>query len=89
MRQQSAFGEKSTAQSLERIRYAVLKLSHGDLAELRKAVETPQIDWRDVLVAAGPVGRLVDDFCAVGRQDRCASGRSKDLRYVYQAARFQ
>jgi len=53
VRQQSAFGEKSTAQSLERIRYAVLKLSHGDLAELRKAVESAQIDWRDVLVAAG------------------------------------
>ena len=38
---------------LERIRYAALKLSHGDLGELRRAVDIAQVDWRDVLVAAG------------------------------------
>lgn len=38
---------------LERIRFAVLKLSGGDLAELRRAVQLAQVDWRDVLVAAG------------------------------------
>ena len=38
---------------LERIRFAVLKLSHGDLAELERAVRAAQVDWRDVLVAAG------------------------------------
>jgi hypothetical protein len=37
---------------LERIRFAALKMSHGDLAELRRAVDIAQIDWRDVLVAA-------------------------------------
>ena len=38
---------------LERIRFAVLKLSDGDLVTLREAVRIAQIDWRDVLVAAG------------------------------------
>ena len=40
-------------EGLERIRFAALKLSNGNLAELRRAVEIAQIDWRDVLVAAG------------------------------------
>ena len=38
---------------LERIRFAALKLSHGDLNELRRAIEIARVDWRDVLVAAG------------------------------------
>jgi hypothetical protein len=38
---------------LDRIRYAVLKLSGGDLAELRKAIRIAQQDWRDALVWAG------------------------------------
>lgn len=38
---------------LERIRFAVLKLGNGDLTELRRAVQMAQVDWRDVLVAAG------------------------------------
>ena len=38
---------------LERIRFAALKLSNGDLAELRRAVDIAQSDWRDVLVTAG------------------------------------
>jgi len=38
---------------LERIRFAALKLSNGDLDELRLAVAMAQVDWRDVLVAAG------------------------------------
>ena len=47
------FCEESDARGLERIRFAALKLSNGDLGELRRAVEIAQIDWRDVLVAAG------------------------------------
>jgi hypothetical protein len=43
----------STPESLERVRFAALKLSHGDLAALRDAVAWTAIDWRDVLVAAG------------------------------------
>ena len=38
---------------LERIRFAVLKLSGGDLVELERAVQIAQVDWRDALVAAG------------------------------------
>jgi hypothetical protein len=40
-------------EGLERIRFAALKLSNGNLAELRRAVDIARIDWRDVLVAAG------------------------------------
>ncbi len=47
------FCEASDARGLERIRFAALKLSDGDLGELRRAVEIAQTDWRDVLVAAG------------------------------------
>jgi len=38
---------------LERIRFAVLKLSNGDMNALERAIQIAQNDWRDVLVAAG------------------------------------
>jgi hypothetical protein len=38
---------------LERIRFAVLKLSGGDLTRLQQAIDLAKVDWRDVLVAAG------------------------------------
>ena len=38
---------------IERIRFAVLKLSNGRLDKLEKAVEAAKIDWRDVLYWAG------------------------------------
>src|SRR5689334_19796825 len=47
------FAEAGTPTSLERIRFAVLKLSEGDLTKLLSAVHRAQIDWRDVLVWAG------------------------------------
>jgi hypothetical protein len=37
----------------DRIRFAVLKLSAGDLSRLRHAVDDANRDWRDTLVAAG------------------------------------
>jgi hypothetical protein len=43
----------ATPQSLERIRFATLRLSDGDLEKLRYAVNVAKRDWRDVLVAAG------------------------------------
>lgn len=43
----------TTEKGLERIRFAALKLSKGDLAALERAVHRAQVDWRDVLVAAG------------------------------------
>jgi hypothetical protein len=39
--------------TVERIRFAVLKLSGGDLNTLQRAIDQAKIDWRDVLVAAG------------------------------------
>jgi hypothetical protein len=39
--------------SLDRFRFAALKLSQGDLDKLRKAVVLAKKDWRDLLVAAG------------------------------------
>ena len=47
------FNEAADALSLERIRFAALKLSMGDLAQLRAAIEMARTDSRDVLVAAG------------------------------------
>lgn len=43
----------ATPVGLERIRFAVLKLSGGDLNELQRAIDLAKADWRDVLVAAG------------------------------------
>ena len=45
--------KRTDEKGLERIRFAVLKLSGGDLAKLQDAVRRAQVDWRDVLVAAG------------------------------------
>ena len=38
---------------LERIRFAVLKLSNGNIGALRHWVDVAKVDWRDVLMAAG------------------------------------
>lgn len=38
---------------MDRIRFAVLKLSAGDLKNLRTAVDVANVDWRDSLCAAG------------------------------------
>jgi len=38
---------------LERFRFAVLKLSRGEIGRLRDAVRLANRDWRDLLVAAG------------------------------------
>ncbi|HEX2675093.1 MAG TPA: hypothetical protein VHM19_00600 [Polyangiales bacterium] len=45
--------EDATPESLERIRFAALKLSGGDLARLFDVIRLAQVDWRDVLLAAG------------------------------------
>ena len=45
--------DPSYAQLAERIRFAVLKLSGGDLAHLESHLAMAAVDWRDVLVAAG------------------------------------
>ena len=43
----------TTPEGLERIRFAVLKLSCGSLPEFERAMAVANTDWRDVLVAAG------------------------------------
>src|SRR5215471_12768684 len=45
-------GSTSTPSSLERIRFAALRLSGGDIGRLRYAIELANADWRDLLVAA-------------------------------------
>jgi len=46
------FQGDATPESLERIRFAVLKLSGGTLAGLADAIRLAKTDWRDLLVAA-------------------------------------
>ncbi len=41
------------ADFVERIRYAALKVSKGDLDRLRKAIEVAKVDFRDLLTKAG------------------------------------
>jgi hypothetical protein len=43
----------TTPEGLERIRFAVLKLSSGSLPRFERALAIANTDWRDVLVAAG------------------------------------
>ena len=47
------FLEDADEYALERFRFAALKLSGGDLGELRSAIRLAKADWRDLLVAAG------------------------------------
>jgi hypothetical protein len=47
------FLQKSDEFELERVRFAALKLSGGNLEKLRQAIKLAQTDWRDLLLAAG------------------------------------
>jgi hypothetical protein len=47
------FSEKETSYGLERLRFAALKLSNGNMENLCKAVNLAKRDWRDLLVAKG------------------------------------
>lgn len=46
---------EATAEEMEHIRLCVLRLSRGNLSELRKWVELANFDQRDVLLAAAPL----------------------------------
>ena len=51
---QRGFSEiEEGAFGLERVQSAALRVSHGDLGRLRKAIEVGQRDYRDLLTAAG------------------------------------
>ena len=39
--------------AMERIRFAALKWSDGDLSRLLAAIDEARMDWRDLLMAAG------------------------------------
>jgi len=45
----AAYGEQSHEREPERVRLAILKLSGGDEAEVRRLVEAARQDYRDVL----------------------------------------
>jgi hypothetical protein len=45
--------ESQGVSGIERVQCAALKISSGSLQRLQDAVMQAQIDWRDVLVAAG------------------------------------
>jgi len=45
---------------VERIRFAVLKLSQGNLARLNQQISDAKRDWRDVLIAAGFAHNLTE-----------------------------
>jgi len=47
------FCENYTEYELERLRFAALKLSKGNLSKLHEAVEIAKRDWRDLLVWSG------------------------------------
>ncbi|MFN2531517.1 MAG: hypothetical protein ABR555_09495 [Pyrinomonadaceae bacterium] len=46
-------GKTATSASLERIRFAVLRLSDGQISRLTESIAIAKRDWRDVLVWAG------------------------------------
>ena len=45
--------ESSHLELVERIRFAVLKLSGGDREKLHAEIKSAAIDWRDTLMSAG------------------------------------
>src|SRR5690348_1397918 len=47
------FGPNPTPESMERLRFAVLKLSEGSMEKFARALQVANVDWRDTLVAAG------------------------------------
>jgi len=47
------FCENSTPEKFQRLRFAALKISDGDMAKLKEAVNLAKMDWRDLLMWAG------------------------------------
>jgi hypothetical protein len=46
------YGDEKWMQEKPRVQLAVLKLAESNIQELRHAIETAKLDWRDVLSAA-------------------------------------
>jgi hypothetical protein len=47
-----AIAKPATPDSLERIRFAALRVSGGSLPRLREAIALARLDWRDLLMEA-------------------------------------
>ena len=47
------FLEKATPETLQRFRFAALKLGAGDMEKFLRAIQIAKQDWRDLLVGAG------------------------------------
>lgn len=47
------FCDKYDEYQMERIRFAVLKLSQGNINKLLRAIDEARMDWRDLFMAAG------------------------------------
>jgi len=47
------FCEGQDEYGMERIRFAAIRLSKGNMLELLKAIDVARMDWRDLLMAAG------------------------------------
>jgi hypothetical protein len=45
--------ESADPEAMDRFRFAVLKLSQGELPKLEDALRLAKADWRDLLMAAG------------------------------------
>jgi hypothetical protein len=45
--------QDSTPESLERLRFAAIKVSKGEMGLFREAIDLAKLDWRDLLVWAG------------------------------------
>ena len=46
-------GKHTTPEGMERLRFAALKLSEGQIDRLCDAIQLAQTDWRDLLMCAG------------------------------------
>jgi hypothetical protein len=47
------FCEGEDEYGMERIRFAAIKMSQGEMLKLLKAIDEARMDWRDLLMAAG------------------------------------
>jgi hypothetical protein len=63
------FYEDAGPQKLERVRLAVLKLSRGNLDELRNQLDVARVDWRDVLLLAETPEAVEFGLLNVGKLD--------------------
>jgi len=45
--------ERYSDVELERVRFAAIKISNGDINMLKSAIELAKADWRDLLMQAG------------------------------------